>query len=65
MNDHDSYRARRRARLAKMPYGVGGISYGVSGPSHMPTLSPTQFGEGNTELTSSTEESEGDSGGPA
>lgn len=32
------------------------IRYGVSGPSSMPMLSPDQFGEENTELTSSTSE---------
>lgn len=61
-NDHDSYRRRRRARLASMPYGVGGITYGVSGPSYMPTLSPEQFGEENTELTYATDAHGNDTG---
>lgn len=63
-DDDDSIRRRRGRRMASRRYGVLGIVYGVSGPSHVPTLNPNQFGAENTELTSSTaEDVGGDDGG--
>jgi hypothetical protein len=54
---------KRRRNHRLVHYGVPGIVYGVSGPSHMPTLNPDQFGENHDELTSSTAEvSSGDGG---